>query len=146
MKEQQQIQPPAKDAPVNEKAKYLKYLDTKNLINKQTQLEDELEQLLIEEAKLKNDQYGYLGSENVELKTLEAELYFQAEGTNETQRKAWVSKQLKDHPDAIRIRLRQKVAAFDLDNLHIKIEMTKRRLDSIKGVIALKTAQLNFLS
>ena len=71
----------------------LKYLDTKPLLTKLNQLEDELEKSLREEAEFKSLNYGFLGNDCAEVKRLEAELAVVAEGSNDTQRKAWLQRQ-----------------------------------------------------
>ena len=129
-----------------DKARYLKYLDTKSLITKMHELEDELEKLMKEEAEFKAHNYGYIGAECSEVKGIEAELVVKAEGTNEKQRTAWLLRQRMENDDLLKALTRQKVTAFDYDNLHIKLDMTKKRLEGIKAILALKTAQLNFLA
>lgn len=129
-----------------DKARYLKYIDTKSLIIKMHELENELEKLMKEEAEFKTHNYGYTGAECAEVKRIEAELVIRAEGSNENQRKAWLLKQRTDNLELLRALARQKVVAFEYDNLHIKLEMVKKRLEGIKAVLALKTAQLYFLA
>ena len=128
------------------KLETLRYLDTKSLIVRLHELEDELEKALHEEAEFKTQNYGYLGAECAEVKRIEAELAVLAEGTNENQRKAWLQRQRMENADLLRALVRQKTAVFGLDNIHIRLEMTKKRLEGIKAVLALKTAQINFLA
>jgi len=131
---------------MNEKFEVLRYLDTKSLITRLHELEDEFEKVMKEEAEFKTQNYGYLGSECAEVKRIEAELTVQAEGTNENQRKAWLLRQRVENDELLMALTRQKTVAFDLENIHIRVEMTKRRLESTKAVLALKTAQIHFLS
>lgn len=149
VKQEQNIEeqnPPEKTAPINEKAKYLKYLDTKGLIDKMHELEDKLEKLLVEEAQIKDREYGYLGSECSELKNLEAELWVNAEGTNDAQRKSWLQRQRKENNELMAILLRSKNANFELENKRIEIDMAKKRLEGVRAVLELKTAQLKYLA
>ncbi len=124
----------------------LKYLDTKPLLLKLNQLEDDLEKSLREEAEFKSLNYGFLGNDCAEAKRIEAELAVVAEGSNDTQRKAWLQRQRSKNEELLRVLLRQKNVAFELDNIHIKVEITKKRLEGLKAVLALKTAQINFLA
>jgi len=127
------------------KERYLKYLNTRPLITKLHELEDQLEILMKDEATFKTHNYGYTG-DAAEVKRIEAELAVRAIGTNDTQRKTWLVTQRKENLELLAALTRQKVVAFDHDNLRIKMEMTKKRLEGIKAVLALKTAQLNFLA
>ncbi len=126
------------------KEEILRYLDTKPLLVKLTENENELERCLQEEAKFKNDNYGYLGNDCAEVKRIEAELVVNVEGKNESQRKAWLVSQRKGNVELLKALVRQKNTAFELEVIHAKVEMAKKRLEGLKAVLALKTAQINF--
>lgn len=137
-----------------EKLKFLKYLDTKDLIAKIKQYEDELEKAMIAEADFKMQNHGYLGSGDCqEVKRILAELAIQAPEANEVgkkttvaEREIWLLLQRKENKELSKAITKQREVAFLLDDHQIKVEMAKKRLEGTKVVLALKTAQINFLA
>ena len=134
---------------ITEKLKALKALDTKSLIEKLHQYEDELEKAMIAEADFKSQSHGYLGSGDCsEVKRILAELVTQApeEASSDKKRETWLQQQRKENKELNDAIMKQRQVAFLVDDHQIKVEMAKKRLESIKAIIALKTAQINFLA
>jgi len=139
---------------IEEKIRILKSLGTKALIAKLSQYEDELQELMAEEAMFKNQSHGYLGSGDCqEAKRILAELATQAPSTNEAgkkttiaDREAWLQKQRTENKELNEAIAKQQQVAFLVGNHEIKVEMARRRLTSAIAVLALKTQQLAFLA
>ncbi len=139
---------------IDEKLKILKSLDTKDLIAKTHQYEAELEKAMTEQADFKAQNHGYLGSGDCqEVKRILAELAAQTPGTNEAGKKmtvadkeAWLQKQRTESKELSAAVQKQRMVAFLIDNHEIQVEMARRRLAGATAVLALKTAQINFLA
>jgi len=144
---------------LNQKTRALRDLDTKQLIARITELEDKLETSLREESSFKNLNSGFLassGSDCAEARRIIAELsarvpeYDERGGTSfkltAPQKEAWLIRQRTENQDLNGALGRQKDVAFELENQRIAVEMAKKRLESAKAVLGLRTAQINFLS
>jgi len=139
---------------IEEKIRILKSLDTKALIAKLSQYEDELQKLMAEEAMFKNQSHGYLGSGDCQaVKKILAELAAQAPSTNEAgkkttvaDREAWLQKQRTENNELNEAHQKQREGAFLVDDHVIKVEVARRRLAGATAVLALKTQQLAFLA
>lgn len=149
-----------------QKLELLRYFRTKELIERMNRLEDELETALREEASFKNLNTGYLasyGSDCSEVERLLSELSIRAPETvridtvtvpGETREKkmtaqdrtAWLTLLRTQDQGVIAAINRQHSTAFNLDNLRITTEMVKKRLEGVKTVLSLKTAQIEFLT
>ena len=121
-------------------------------------LEAGLEKAMRAEASFRDLNYGYVGGAGdcAEVKQLMAEVRFaptddpiikRGDGTKltESAKEAWLTLQRTKNPAIANAIARQKVVAFELENLHISVEMAKRKLDNVRSVLALRTAQANFL-
>ena len=138
-----------------QKLEILRKLDTKSLIDKIHQYEDELETAMRDDASYKDLNYEYLASGTNDcqaIKIILAELLAQAPETNEEGKKltvadkeAWLTRQRKENDELSGAINRQKNTAFNADNNQITIEMAKKRLESAKAVLKLKTEQIAFL-
>jgi hypothetical protein len=137
------------------KLKILRNLDTKGLIEKMQQYQDELEQALREHASFKDLNREYLtsgaSSDCQEVKRILAELTAKGpdtEGKKLTvvEKETWLQRQRTENEELSAAISKQKSIAFLVENNEIKIEMAKRRLEGARAVLALRTAQLNFLS
>lgn len=139
---------------IEEKLRILKSLDTKSLVAKLHQYEDELEKEMTEQADFKAQNHEFLGSGDCQkIKEILGELAAQAPETNEAGKKmtvadkeVWLLRQRaknKELSDAI---VKQREVVFLLDNQQIKVEMAKRRLEGTRVVLALKTQQITFLA
>ncbi|MDO9579079.1 MAG: hypothetical protein Q7J06_00705 [Bacteroidales bacterium] len=139
---------------IEEKLKILKSLDTKNLIEKLHQYEEELQREMTAEADFKSQNHSYLGSGDCqEVKRILAELAVQAPETNEAgkkmtiaDRETWLVKQRTENKELSEAIVKQRQAAFLLDDHEIKVEIARRRLAGATAVLTLKTAQVNFLA
>ena len=133
----------------SEKIILLKSRNTASLEKRLTELENSLERAMRQEAELRNENIGFIasaGSDCAEVKRLEAELLVIAEGKNDTERKAWLTRQRTGNDElAVAVRVQRSVA-FKIDNSRIDVEMAKKRLESVKIILALKTAQINFMA
>ena len=139
-----------------QKLAILRKLDTKNIIEGIEKCENELENELKKEADFKGQNYGYLCSEGrdcAEVKRILAELSIKVpeagdEGKKFTvaDRDAWLLRQRKENEELDKAIIKQREVAFLLDDYQIKVEIAKKRLESRKVILNLKTAQLNFLA
>ena len=139
---------------IEEKIQILKRLDTKALIAKLSQYEDEFQKTLTGEAMFKSQNHGYLGSGDCqEVKRILAELAAQAPETKEdgkkptvADREAWLQKQRTENKELSEAIIKQREVAFLIDDHGIKVEVARRRLAGATAVLALKTQQLAFLA
>lgn len=139
---------------IAEKTKILKALDTRVLIEKLHQYEDDLEKAMVDQADFKSQNHGFLGSGDCqEVRKILAELAVKAPETNEagkkmtvSDRENWLLLQRKENKELSEAIAKQKQVTFLLDDFQIKVEMTKKRLEGTKAVLAIKTAQINFLA
>jgi hypothetical protein len=120
-------------------------------------LENELEAALREEANFKNLNAGYLGnygSDCNEVDRLLSELSLKAPDTvpdtdkkmTAQDRTAWLKMQRTENTDVAAAINRQESVTFNLENLKINAEMAKKKLETLRAVLALKTAQIQFLT
>ena len=127
----------------------LRGLDTKRLIESLPALEEALEKAMRDDARFRDLNSGYLasqGSDCAEVKRLLAIMAPQAEGKNAAEREAWVTKMRTADPELDATINRQKTVAFNLENNRISIEMARKKLENIRTILALKTAQIEFLT
>ncbi len=139
---------------IDEKLKILKSLDTKDLIAKIHQYENELEKALTEQAIFKSQNHQFLGSGDCqEIKRILAELAAQAPETNEAGKKmtladkeVWLQKQRSENKELSEAIQKQRMAAVLSDDHEIKVEMARRQLASTVAIMALRTQQIAFLA
>ena len=139
---------------LDEKLRILKSLDTKDLIAKIRQYEDEFEKALAGQADFKSQNHQFLGSGDCqEVKRILAELAAHAPETNEAGKKmtladkeAWLQKQRTENKELSEAIQKQRQVAFLLDDHEIKVEMARRRLASVMTIMALRTQQIAFLA
>lgn len=148
------------------KSNALQALGTKELIDRISSKENELEKLLKDEAKFKADNAGYLassGSDCQAVKQLLAEIAAQAPETIVTEynpdttpsktkkstqadRDTWLIRQRTENSEIADAIKRQGDVAFQLEVLRVDVEMAKKRYESMRAVLSLKIAQINFLT
>jgi len=132
-------------------------MGTKEVLQKIHRLEDELDAVLREEASFKNLNPGYLagyGTDCTEVDRLLSELHLKTpETVPGTEKKmtapdksAWLNVQRVENADVVAAIARQHDVTFQLDNIKINAEMAKKRLEVQRAVLALKTAQIQFLT
>lgn len=141
---------------IPEKIKLLNKIDTKPLITKLHEYENELEKALNDQTMFVAKEYEYIctrGNDCQKVKTILAELLAQApeaspEGKKTTvaDREAWLQIQRKTNKEISEAIMRQRQAAFSADDFQIRVEMTKKRLEGIKIVLGLRTQQVAFLA
>jgi len=139
----------------NKKIRALKELDTKRLVDLLPDLEEKLEAALREEASFRNLNVGYLSSgisDCAEVKRISAELAIKGMLREDLKKptveetKNWLILQRTENDELSRALVRQNDVAFELENMRISIEMAKKRLENIHKVLALRTAQIEFLT
>lgn len=141
---------------INTKAIYLRELDTRALVSRIEETENKLETSLREESSFKNLNAGFLcafGSDCSEARRVIAELSARVPETlpggdkklTAPQKEAWLFRQRVENEELSATIGKQKDVAFQLDNFRIAVEMAKKRLESTKAVLGLKTAQILFL-
>ncbi|MBA7588563.1 hypothetical protein ES708_30623 [subsurface metagenome] len=109
---------------------------------------------MTDEATFKSQNHNYLGSGDCqEVKRILAELAAQAPSTKEAgkkttiaDREAWLQKQRTENKELADAIAKQGGVSFLIDDHQIKCDMARRRLTSVIAVLALKTAQINFLA
>jgi len=139
---------------IDEKLKILKSLDTRDLIAKIHQYEDEFEKALAGQADFKSQNHQFLGSGDCqEIKRILAELAAHAPETNEAGKKmtladkeVWLQKQRTENKELSEAIQKQRTVAFLIDDHEIKVEMARRRLASTVAIMALRTQQIAFLA
>ena len=127
----------------------LNQITPRGLIENLSKIEVELEEALIREADFRNQNHQYLassGSDCGEVKKLLAEIATNNPGKNTVEREAWVTMQRVDNQEVNNAITRQREVAFLIDDHRVKVEMAKKRHESTRAVIALRTAQINFLA
>ncbi len=139
------------------KANSLRQLGTKEIVDKIAAREHELETLLKAEAKLKADNPGYLsssGSDCAAVKQLLAELAAQAPAKlpdsekklTVADRDAWLTRQRIENIELAAAIARQGDVAWQLETMRVDIDMAKKRYESLRQVLSLKIAQIEFLT
>lgn len=127
----------------------LQLLGTKELISQLNSLEAELVKVLTDEANYRSQVSEYLasaGSDCGYVKRLLAELAPLAQGKNAEERAAWLTKQREENETLRHAIARQREIAFLMDDHRIKVEAVRRRYEAVRSLIALRTAQIQFLS
>lgn len=133
------------------KIETLNRLDTKRLVNMLPELEEKLEAALREEAAFKDLNAGFIASgtnDCAEVKRILADLTWRCpvkDKTTAPEREAWLVLQRTENEELVAVINRQKTTAFGLENIRVNVEMTKKRLENIHRVLALRTAQIEFL-
>lgn len=138
----------------DKKLAILRGLDTKKLVNQIHEAEAAFEKIMIAEADFKAQSHDYLGlGDCQEVKRILAELSMEAPETNDIGKKLtvpdkekWLLRQRKENKELNDAISKQKQVTFLVEDYRIKVEMAKRRLESLKAILALKTAQINFLA
>jgi hypothetical protein len=149
-----------------QKLEFLKSLGTKQIVEKIHELEEELTKKLYEESTWRSQNSGYLasyGEDCTEVKAILAELVTQAplaagpptadpDNSRITKKMtvaetdAWLRKQRTKNKDLMAAINRQNNVTFIGDNNKIAVSLAKTKLESLKSVLALKTAQIEFLT
>lgn len=139
---------------IEQKIEILKSRDTKALVEKLHQYEDDLEKAMTAEADFKAQNHTYLGSGDCqEVKRILGELAAQAPETNGAgkkttiaDREAWLQRQRTENKELSDAIAKQRQVSFLIDDHQIKVEMARRRLAGTTAILALKTQQIAFLA
>ena len=138
---------------IGKKAEALRALDTKQLIEMLPVYENKLEYALKEENEFRNTNIGFLSSSGdcAEVKRILAELTVKGPPVTEkkmtvAERDAWLVLQRKANQELVTAINRQQTVVFGLENIRISIEMAKKRLENVHKILALRTAQIQFLT
>ena len=137
---------------IEQKLQILKKLDTASLISKLHEYEGELEQALRGQADFKNQNHQFLGAGDCqEVKRILAELSVQVPDINGKKmtildKENWLLRQRNENKELNEAIQEQRQVSFLLSDYEIKLEMSRRRLDSIKAILNLKRAQIDFLA
>ena len=139
-----------------QKLEILQKLDTKKLVERMNILQEGLFTSMLNHANLtleETQNIGRAGGDSPRVKELLAMATFicpaEIEGTkltNDKMRDAWLTKQRNESKELNEAIQAQAQAQFQLDSSQATIEVTKEELRNIRAVLALKTAQINFLS
>ena len=134
----------------------LKKLGTKALQERLKQLEDELFSVLLGQAQTYYENHDYTssrGGDCARVKEIEAELLPQCPEFNRERKKltvadkeAWLARQRVENADLKAAIQKQKETAFQLESAEITTKLVKEQLSSARAALALKTAQIQFLS
>jgi len=136
------------------KIKIINSQKTVTLVERLDQLESEYEKAVRNATDNKNANTTFIanmGSDSQAVKEFMAglqcpELNESGKKTTVAEREAWLMKQRKDNPELLVLIERQKSAAFILEADRNQIDIMSHRIANVRAVLALRTAQLNFLS
>jgi hypothetical protein len=140
-----------------EKTELIQRLGTAQLVRDIVQQEAEILQLQSEELnfRAKNSDFipGKASSDCDAVKKLEAELIIQAPVDPESKKsmtvdakKAWLERQHTENKAMADLIQKQKMAEFTSGDLNIRLEAAQRKLTDLRGVLALRTAQITFFA
>jgi hypothetical protein len=138
-----------------EKRELIKALNTRQLIDDIKANETELEKVLREENQFRSQNSDLLSGRSDDcaaVKRIEGELAAGApdkEGEKKltvADKAAWLVRQRTENKSLAEAVTKQKMAAFTAGDFSIRIEMARARLNDLRGVLALRAAQINFFS
>ena len=140
---------------LQEKMDILGALNTKNLLSQLWLNHEALESISKQDAQYRSENVRFLasyGDDCTEVKAILADLALEppvdAEGKKLTVNKldAWIRQQRINNPALAKAIETQNKVTFQCENNRINLEMAKKRLESLKAVISLRTAQIEFLA
>ena len=140
---------------IKQKLEILLEFNTKKLAERLDQLQDGLFTNLLNHANLyleKSQDIGRAGGDSSKVKELLAMATFicpaeiDGKKTTADMREAWLTRQRKETKALNEAIQAQAQAQFQLDSSQATIDATKEELRNIRAVLALKTAQIGFLS
>lgn len=139
-----------------QKVRILNYLNTKGLVEQLKRYENELEKALTEQMTFTSTNHSYLatrGNDCQEVKRILAELTVATPNSDGSGKKLtvpdkenWLIRQREENKELNDAITKQRQVAFLLDDHSVKIEILKKRLEGTRAVLALRTAQINFLA
>jgi len=140
---------------IDEKKEILAKLNTKKLVERMKELEEGLFTTMLHHANLileETQNIGRAGGDSPKVKELLSMATFicpaEIEGKKVTadMRDAWLTKQRKESKELNESIQAQAQAQFQLDASQATMDAMKEELRGTRAVLALKTAQINFLS
>ena len=140
---------------IKKKLEILQRLRTKKLTERLTELQDGLFTSMLTHVNLyleESQNIGRAGGDSPRVKELLAMATFvcpaEIDGKKVTadMRDAWLTRQRKESKELNEAIQAQTQAQFQLDSSQATIDATKEELRNIRAVLALKTAQIDFLS
>ena len=129
-------------------------MGTKNLIENLNNWEDKLFLALTEDAKYRAENVAYLAGYTDDCKAVKEVLAklsmdppLGPEGKKATvaQVEAWLTFQRTHNEELMAAIAKQNAVAFQVENNRISIEDYKRRIEAVRAILALRTAQIEFL-
>jgi len=139
---------------LEEKIEYLNSIGTGALITKIHEWENILEERMLADTQYRSNNVGYLagyGDDCAIVKrwladlTLEAPVGTDGKKLTVAQLDAWLRQQRTEGPQLSAEINQQNQITFQCENNRIEIEMAKKRLESLKAILGLRTAQIEFL-
>lgn len=136
------------------KIRLLNSMGTKDLVIKLQAAENTLEKSLCEYNSFRDLNYEFVAPMHRDCdvaQSIIADLIFKAPqiaGKDMTvdQRSAWLTQQRKENKELIVALDKQQHITFHLENLRVSADIAKEKMEGLRAVIALKTAQINFLA
>jgi len=138
----------------SQKEHYLSTLGTADLIVKINEQSNTLQNLLESDAQYRYDNSRYLAGytdDCIEVKSIIATLLLEPpkgpEGKKATvnELETWVRTQRDTHPQLKEAITNQNKVTFQVETNRINIDMARKRFESLRGLMALRTAQIDFL-
>lgn len=143
---------------IEQKIELLNRLGTAKLIHDIQDQENKLEKLLSEDAAYRSQNVKFLasyGEDCAEVKALLADLSLDpplmptgdghVKKMTVAQVESWLRQQRSANPNLVNAIKTQNQVVFAVETNRIQIDMTKKRLESLKGLLGLRTAQIEFL-
>ena len=134
-----------------EKRMLLLTFKTKEVLKKIEEAETALETALQDELKIKSQNGDYLSGRSDDckaVKDIEAKIAMEvpeSEGGKKLtadSKKAWAERQRTENKDLAEAITKQKMAAFSIEDAKIRTEMARTKLQNLRSVLELKTAQI----
>jgi len=142
---------------VIEKTQLMQGLGTSQLVKDIHTAEAELTDLQNQELQFRSSNGDYLpgkaSSDCDAVKRMEAQLTIQAPVDPESKKamtvdakKAWIERQHTENKELAALIQKQKMAEFTAGDFAIKIDSARTRLNDLRAVLGLRTAQITFLA
>jgi len=144
---------PDRSMNILEKRDLIISLNTKGLIDSINEAETSLEKTLREELDFRSQNGDYLPGRSDDCQAVKKrlnELVMQVPKNSEGKKmtveetKAWLEKQRTEDKELTEAIQKQKMAEFVAGDFAIKIEMGRSKLNDLRSILALRTAQISF--
>jgi len=140
---------------IEQKKQLLNDLGTGQLIKDIKAQEDILESQLKQDALYRSQNVPYLasyGDDCTEVKGILADLALEPPLSTDSKKltaaqlEAWLRKQRSENVQLKNAIVQQNFVTFQVETNRIQTDMAKKRLESLKGLLGLRTAQVEFLA